>query len=296
MDAVLTSPGTYVVAVSGGVDSMTLLHALAANPDYSLVVAHLDHGTRPDSAEDRRLVQRTAAGLGLPFIYEEARLGPGTSEAAAREVRYDFLRRVRSDHGARAIVTAHHRDDVLETAIINLLRGSGRKGLTALDTKEDVERPLLEVSKSDIIAYAKDQGLEWHDDSTNLDTDYLRNYVRHQLLPRFGPEARDRLHAIITDLRTTNAGLDDLLADQLSGQPDAGRLDRAWFIQLPHGVARETMAAWLRANGLHDFDSKTLERLVAAAKTAAPGKRFDVLHGTELTVGRHELALAGVER
>lgn len=296
MEAVLTSPGAYVVAVSAGVDSMALLHALHKAKRWKLVVAHMDHGIRSDSAEDLRLVEAVAKDWGLPFTYHEARLGEAAGEAVARGARYDFLRDVQRQYGARAIVTAHHQDDVLETAIINLLRGSGRKGLTSLASREDVERPLLNISKAEIVAYAKDQGLTWREDSTNQDTDYLRNYVRHELLPKFDDAGRGRLREIITGLRTTNSELDELLINGLRLRSDAKGLDRAWFIQLPHGVARETMAAWLRDQGLRDFDSKTLERLVVAAKTADTGKTFDVLHGMTLTIDKTHLALAGAER
>src|SRR5689334_19288064 len=120
-------PGKYVLAVSGGVDSMVLLHALQGRPGVKLVVAHYDHGIRPDSHEDRHLVQVVAAQHGLPFEYEEDWLGWGTSEETAREARYNFLERTRQRHKSDAIITAHHQDDVLETAIINLLRGTGRK-------------------------------------------------------------------------------------------------------------------------------------------------------------------------
>lgn len=280
---------------------MAMLNALhSKNLSYGdrpwkLVVAHLDHGMRPDSSQDRRLVQETAQRMGLPFVYDEAKLGAGAGEAAARAARYDFLHAARRAAGARAIVTAHHRDDVLETAIINLVRGSGRKGLTSLGSREYVERPLLNVPKSYVIAYARDQGLTWHEDSTNQDVDYLRNYVRHNLLPRLDEAGRQKLWEIISGLRDTNREIDGLLEDQLKTQPES-RLDRDWFIGLPHGVALETMAAWLRANGLGGFDSKALERLVVAAKTAGPGKVFDVLNGAYISVGKHDLALTGSER
>lgn len=292
-------PGSYVIAVSGGVDSMVLLDLLrhqARDRAWKLTVAHLDHGMREDSAGDRQLVQDVARQLELPFVYHEASLGAGTSEADARTARYAFLRRVQRDNEARAIVTAHHGDDVLETVIINLLRGSGRKGLTSLSSRHDMERPLLRVPKRDLIAYAHDQGLRWREDSTNQDTDYLRNYVRHRLLPRFDEPARLRLTEIITGLRQTNAELDTLLVNQLHFQSVGGTLDRLWFNTLPHTVAREVMATWLRAHGVHGFDSKALERLVVVAKVADLGKEFDILQGAIMRVELDHLALDMPER
>lgn len=156
--------------------------------------------------------------------------------------------------------------------------------------------PILKVPKSELKEYVRQHKLEWREDITNGDTDYLRNYVRHRLLRRFTPADRDKLWEIITALGQTNRELDDLLLEQLRLQPAADRLDRLWFTQLTHDVAREMMAAWLRSRGLRGFDSKTLERLTLAAKTAEPGKRFDVLQGASLAVGKHDLALVGVER
>src|SRR5690348_16932946 len=107
-------PGKYIVAVSGGVDSMVLLNLLAKSKGLDLIIAHFEHGIRSDSKEDLELVRAAAAHYGLPFVWEHGHLGPNASEAAAREARYTFLRRVRAEHAAKAIVTAHHQDDLLE--------------------------------------------------------------------------------------------------------------------------------------------------------------------------------------
>ena len=154
--------GNYIVAVSGGVDSVLLLHLLvkqkqgtvnsgqSSGTDHSpqipensshsskhttqssLIVAHFDHGIRPDSEADRLFVEKLARSYGLPFEYKREELGENASEALARERRYAFLEEVRQKYHADAIITAHHADDVLETAGINLLRGTGRKGIASL--------------------------------------------------------------------------------------------------------------------------------------------------------------------
>jgi tRNA(Ile)-lysidine synthase len=297
-------PTTYIVAVSGGVDSAVLLHILhhkyltSRVAPWKCVVAHFDHGIRDDSGDDRLFVQGLARKYGLPFVFDEGGLGAGASEAAAREARYSFLRRVRSAAGAEAIAMAHHEDDVLETAILNLLRGTGRKGLSSLQSTPEIYRPLLGVPKANLIAYAQQHNLAWREDSTNTDTNYLRNYIRLRLLPRFDAPARQRLRELIDAARLTNTELDTLLAEQLRLQPgNHGRqLDRRWFISLPHAVAREVMAAWLRSNGITSFSRQSIERMVAHAKTLPPGKRIDVVAGHGIIVKADVLALTIDER
>ncbi len=296
MDVVLPKTGKYVIAVSGGVDSVALLRMLQEKKDMELVVAHFDHGIRAGSAEDRLFVQGLAKNYRLSFVYEEGNLGTRTSEAMARQARYNFLRQAGKDSGARAIITAHHQDDVIETAIINMLRGTGRKGLTALKSQSDIFRPLLNVSKRELIIYAKKHGLHWREDSTNKDTAYLRNYVRHKLLPRFGDSDKANLVNIITRLEVTNQEIDAILADQLQIKTKDNYLNRRWFNQLPHAMALEVLAAWLRANGSRGFNSRILERLVIAAKVAEPGKTFPVQKGLSLQVRMASLALSKPER
>lgn len=296
MDLLLPKPGTYVVAVSGGVDSMALLHILREQPGLKLVVAYFDHGIREDSGADRLLVEQAAKNYGLEFVTAEGHLGNSASEAKARDARYGFLRKVSEDSGASAIITAHHQDDLLETAILNLLRGTNRKGLTPLKGQPDISRPLLKVSKPEILDYAASHGIQWREDSTNTDTAYLRNYVRLKLLSRFSGADRLKLVNILTSLESTNQEIDGLLAAQLKLQAAKEQIDRRWFNRLPHAAAREIMAAWLRANGVRDFDSKALERLVVAAKTAAPGKVFPVRKDLRLKAMDKYLALDRQER
>lgn len=296
MDVVLPKEGSYVLAVSGGVDSVALLDMLRREPGLRLVVAHFDHGIREDSHLDRSHVQGLAKQYGLPFVFDEGRLGPAASEATARDARYAFLRRVRDMVNAQAIITAHHQDDLLETAIINMLRGTGRKGLTSLASRNDVVRPLLKVPKSYLIAYAQDQGLAWRDDPTNQDVTYLRNHVRHNIMTKFDAEARAKMLGLLEQLESTNRALDEALSGELERNAPEGAIDRSWFTYLPHDTAREIMAGWLRAQGIADFGSKTLERLVVAAKVAEPGRRFPALGGYDMVVGQSKLALERPER
>jgi tRNA(Ile)-lysidine synthetase-like protein len=300
MDVVLPKPGTYVVGVSGGVDSRVLLDVLHKHSQgegrWNFIVAHLDHGIRSDSVEDRKFVQALAHEYGLPFVYNTADLGAGASEARARAERYTFLNHAKVAGSAQAVITAHHQDDLLETAIINIVRGSGRKGITALGSRSELLRPLLGVPKSELISYAQEQGLKWHEDSTNQDDTYLRNYIRHNVVPRFDDQARAQFLAIIGNLQNLNSTLDALLTEQLQLQDRPGTITRLWFNSLPHIVAKETLAAWLRSHELRNFDSKTLERLVVHAKSGHAGQQFPVPGNYVMKVGADYLALEPAER
>lgn len=289
MNVELPTEGRHILAVSGGVDSVALLHMLHKKPDLELIVAHFDHGIRPDSDDDRRFVQALAKVYSLPFVYEEGGLGSNASEAEARQARYEFLRRVTKAQKAKAIITAHHQDDVLETAIINLLRGTGRKGLTALQSRSDVVRPLLNVSKQELIDYAKRNNLEWREDVTNVDERYLRNYVRRQIVSRLDRRARAELVAIISDLSKTNKELDSLLAKYHKSKDAA--LNKKEFVMLSHDLALEVMASWLRSQDIRNFESRTLERLVVAAKVASSGKTFPIVGDAQLEIGSDKLAV-----
>lgn len=285
-----------MVAVSGGVDSMALLDMLRQMTGLKLIVAHLDHGIRGDSAEDRRLIQAFAKQHGLPFVYHKAALGEQASEAVARQARYDFLHQVRQASGAKAIITAHHQDDALETAVHNIFRGTGRRGLTSLKSNEYVLRPLLNTPKADLVKYAMANGLKWREDSTNVNTGYKRNYIRHKVLPRLSPAQQRTLREHLRKAHQLNQEIDQLLDLYLHFQPGIGRLDRRAFIGLPHIVAREMMAAWLRNNGITRFDRRLLEKLVIAAKTLRAGKVITIDGAHSLSITSDELALVNRDR
>ena len=288
--------GTYVVAVSGGVDSMVLLDLLRQSPGAKLIVAHFDHGIRKDSIKDRQFVQCIAKKHGLPFAHKAGKLGPNTSEAKARTARYEFLRSVQKASGAKAIITAHHQDDALETAIINILRGSGRRGLTSIKSTNEIIRPMLGHNKEQIRDYAISHAVAWREDATNTDTKYLRNYIRANVLPKLSDGERAQLVILLEQQREINENIDDNLIVILHVQPGIDTLDRAWFIRLPHDVAKEILHSWLRRHGAKDVTKKTIERLIVAMKTGRVGSKVDVDNEIQLHVSKNTLALKHRER
>lgn len=289
-------PGVYVLAVSGGVDSMVLLDVLRQRDDIRLVVAHLDHGIRPDSNIDRQLVQEVANKHGLVFVYDEVKLGGEASEAAARKARYRFLRRVQQATGADAIITAHHQDDLIETAILNLMRGTGRKGLSSLASDKNLRRPLLHLPKSQLKAYAKKHNLTWREDTTNQDDKYRRNYIRQHIVNKLGSKQHAQLTKLLSETKTKNQEIDIQIANLLQFVCKGKEIDRRLFITLPHSVALEVIAAWLRNYDIRQFDKKLLEKLVIASKTLAPGKQIDIDARHIIKVSKEKLALGLQER
>ncbi len=289
----LPKPGVYLVAVSGGVDSVSLLHRLVKGGQYKLVVAHFDHGIRPDSDQDRRFVKSLASSYGLDFVSAKGRLGAGASEAAARAARYRFLRTAAQANGASAIIMAHHRDDRLETLIINLIRGSGRRGMTAMADTLLIKRPLLEVTKAEIRQYADQHNLSWREDSTNSDDRYLRNYIRHNILTRMSDSDKNRLIELIDRQAVVNRQLDDIIGSLVHNDT---RLDRRVLRDVGFNESKELIAYWLRANNLVNFDRKTIERLTLAAKTKRPGTKLDVYNHASILIDKQFLALTTSER
>lgn len=276
--------GKYVLAVSGGVDSIVLLDLLSKLPGVKLILAHFNHGIRPDAAKDEKLAADTADKYGLPIEIGRADLGPGASEEAARQARYNFLESVQRVHGAGKIITAHHQDDLIETALINLIRGTGRQGLSAISSNPSVLRPLLDTPKSEIVKYAKDHKLEWHEDTTNQSTDYLRNYLRHKVLTTMSGSQRQTLLRRLNQISTLNLKIDENIAilSQIIGN---GKIDRPLFSSLPTNVGNEILVYQLRARGIRDFDAKTINRLNIVIRTAKAGSIHPIKHGAKLEVG-----------
>lgn len=289
--------GKYVVAVSGGIDSVVLLHMLLQRqPDGAqkrqYVVAHYDHGIRSDSALDRRHVEKMASEYRLPYVYERGELGISTSEAAARRARYDFLHRVRRAAQANAIITAHHEDDYIETALLNLVRGTGSRGLHALKSTDIVKRPLLHVPKRDIQAYAEQHGLSWREDPTNADDNCLRNRIRHHAMPRLNKTSRNIILKRMAKAAEINREIDHIITGYLHWQPALSVIERAEFVLLPHAVSREILAVWLRRRTKNvELNRRMLERLTAAIKTGRSGSLIDVAAGYYLRLGADTIEL-----
>lgn len=266
------APGQAVcVALSGGVDSILLLHVLAAlrqEKGFALAAAHVHHGLSPNADAWLAFCERLCAGQGIPFhAFREhvERDHPAGPEAAAREVRHAALARVPCDW----LAFGHHQDDQAETLLFRLLRGTGLRGAGAMSAVEAGSpgrlRPLLGVRRADILAGAAAAGLEWVEDESNADPRYTRNLLRHRIFPLIEdafPAAVPALARASAHFREADELLDDLAAlDQAAcgGLP----LERAALLALSDERVRNLLRWQIRGMGL---EAPARARLVEAVR------------------------------
>jgi tRNA(Ile)-lysidine synthase len=303
--------GTLLVALSGGADSVALLDALASlrrRRGFRLVAAHLDHGLRDGSADDAAFCAELCQALGVPLrvgradVRARAARERGGLEQAARRERYAFLRRVREEEAAVAVAVAHTRDDQAETLLLRLLRGAGTAGLGGMRPRSgDVVRPLLDVSRQEVLAHLRERGLAWREDPSNADVAHRRNRVRHELIPyleeRFNPGIRAslaRTASILADEAShVRSEAEALVAAIAREEGEALLLRRAPLAGAPTAVARAAIRqALLRAGGLAGVGALHVEGILRLARAKAPsGRRLPLPGGREARFTRDDVRL-----
>ena len=209
----LSQHSTVIVGFSGGADSVALLHFLHQS-GYICIAAHCNfHLRQEESLRDEAFARSFAAQFAIPFekidfdTNEYASRYKVSVEMAARDLRYEWFEKLRSKYQAETIAVAHHKDDSIETVLLNLVRGTGIRGLTGIKPKSGhVVRPLLCVNKEEILRYISDNGLEYVTDSSNLQDQYTRNKIRLQVLPllkTINPSVEDAIQRTAENLFQT---------------------------------------------------------------------------------------------
>lgn len=270
---------TIIAAISGGIDSVVMLDKLVKSENKEqIVVAHFNHGIRHDSDLDERFVGNLAKSYGLRFETKKENLGPDASENYARARRYHFLKDVAARYGGE-IYTAHHADDLVESVIINLLRGTGWRGLVPLDNAA-INRPLLSASKTDIKKYALENGLAWREDSTNLSDDYLRNRVRKRLEP-LEKDKKDQVLKLYERQKKLKFEIEHSIRQLL---PADGLYERSWF-----NGDDQFCIEFLRL-ALEDCEIKAtrpqLRNFLLAIRTYESGKLFNLPNDKLVKLGK----------
>jgi len=273
-----------ILAVSGGVDSMVLFDVF--KNDSNVLVAHFNHGTRESASDDEEFVRKKCKEFGVDIIVKNSRLGADISEEKAREARYDFLFSLREKILKRVpnetviIYTAHHLDDLVESVFINLLRGTGWRGLTPF-SMPNIFRPflqddiLLPESKADILVYAARNKITFREDPTNSSDQYLRNRIRAKL-KTITPEKRFELNQNIKKLyfsqQKVREEIEKILTEIL---PEDGIFKRAWFKNMDDKVAIEILKIAFLKVGIK-LTEPQLKDFLNAIRTYAPEKKFNL--------------------
>ncbi len=328
----LVHPGeTVVVGVSGGPDSLCLLHVLRSIKDdhgLDLHVAHLHHSLRgPEADADAEMVRALAESWSLPCTVERADV-PALArehhlaiEEAARRARYSFLSRVAEAVGSLCIAVGHNADDQAETILMHWIRGSGLGGLRGMlpvmplceyrlveppDTEEvapgvRLVRPLLEVPRIEIEAYCASHGLEPRFDRSNLDTTYFRNWLRHEVLPLLeshNPNVRETIRRSARVLAGDHALLRSLLLDAWARivhteTPEHVILDLEGWRDLPISLQRSTIRESVQRlrRTLRDVTFLQVENALHVARDGTTGAQSTLPAGLMLTVGYNELTI-----
>ena len=286
-----------LAAVSGGPDSVCLLHVLA-ELGYRLHTAHFDHQTRGRrSAEDADFTRDAAQRLGAPFhlerrhIEKEARDAGASFEAYARGARYSFFRHVADAIGCTAVATGHHADDRAETVMMRLLRGTWPGGLGAIPPVREnhdgrrIVRPLIECSRGEIMEYLSQRGTAFRIDETNALLHHTRNRVRHELLPRLAGEYNPRLREALCRLAEMQRDASDVVRQRtgeliLACYHD-GAVDLVEFARGPVACQRELLVDCAERNGIEvEFDR--IERARHFILEGPQHKYFDFGNGVML--------------
>lgn len=290
--ALLAEGQELIVAVSGGVDSMVLLHVLH-RLGMRCHVAHVEHGLRGDeSLQDMRFVMDSAQALGLPChvhhapVKEHATRKGMSTQMAARELRHAWLRELSAELGVDAIAMAHHRDDALETLLLNMLRGTGAMGWRGIPRRSGpIVRPLLDLGREDILRWAREEDIRWREDASNRSPHYLRNRVRHELIPLLDDLRPGAAQAMARSMHVLDAITDaamahvDAILDAYPGHIPFSALagPRGWLV----------LQKRLAGSGFHP---DALQDMLEAVHNRNVGASF-AAQGTQVTVDRDMLLI-----
>ncbi|MDA8428357.1 MAG: tRNA lysidine(34) synthetase TilS [Geobacteraceae bacterium] len=296
----LFSPGdTLIIGLSGGADSSALLDLLADLPGIPLrlVAAHLNHCLRgAESDLDEEFCRSLAERYQIPFesrrIDVKAMAGRSclNLEDAGRRARVAFFDELRTAWQASAVALAHHADDQAETVLMRLLRGSGMPGLAGISYRNErgYVRPLLNVTRVEIETYLTERGLVWREDGSNTDRSFLRNRIRHELLPlleQYNPSVRSCLATTASLLSAENKLLDDQAAqaaEQICPESPRGRTCSVKLLSAqPLALQRRVIRLLLsRLHGnLEQFNYQHIEAIVGLAASARPNSQISLPHG-----------------
>ena len=295
-----------LLALSGGADSVALLQLAART--QPLVACHVDHGLRPDSAEDGHLCEELCRELGIPFELRRVTLTAGGDlERRAREARYAALSEVAGEHGLETLLVAHHADDADETLLLRWTRGTHPGGLVGLRPRApfplgasrgpEVLRPLLTVARAELRAHLEATGTRWREDSTNRSPAATRNRIRHGLLPLLSPEQRGQLRALRGELAALEGALEartprlELGTNATLTAPRVRRAAAGPLAELPRALAGRALAAAILEHTGHPLREGVIAEALEAIATPGTRQTLGLRGGHRLRLARGRVEL-----
>jgi len=308
--SLLEKGDSVVIACSGGVDSASLFHVmvdLKKEWKFDLIVAHYNHKLRREADEDQEFVRRLALDYSLPFYSESgdvkafAQNNKMNLEEAGRKLRYEFLGRISRKYGQAKIATGHTMTDQAETVLMRILRGTGSHGLGGMKpkTKEGLVRPFIFVKREDVLRYVKRKGIKYRVDESNFNTDFLRNKIRHRLIPylekNYSARVVEHLSRLALIVQEEDLFLKELSQEKLSLAEvlieRENRLDLDFLHAQPKALQRRMIRDYiLKIRGsLREISYKDIHSIMGLDR----GKEFRLEQGLVL---KNEGGLIGVKK
>jgi tRNA(Ile)-lysidine synthase len=305
-----------IVGVSGGPDSVCLFHILLQH-GYPLIVAHLNHGLRPEAAEEAEFVRQLASQRQTPFVLEQrdvaafAEQNGYSLEEGARIARYRFLSQVAAKANAQAIAVAHTADDQVETVLMHLLRGAGTSGLRGMAFRTQIKffdyniplvRPLLSTWREEILNYLEAHQLPSRLDQSNLDIRFYRNRLRHELIPflqSYNPAIRQNVWRMAEILRAEDEALDEIT--QAAWEVCLKRVEDGYVLFRREELSVQNTAIKRRlvrkgisllCPGLRDIDFDAIDRALAFVQSPLPNKTITLGGGLRMDYESGAICLA----
>ncbi len=269
-------PERLVVGVSGGMDSVALLHGLV-EVGREPVVAHFNHGWRVAGDEDEAFCRRMAESYGLSFYAEKAEEKDRVAkEEVARRARFRFFKKVCDEVGVRDLVLAHHADDVVETYLMQLFRGAGvgARGIISPVVRDGVRvwRPWLGVWREEVEKFAAAERLVWREDVSNEDMRYRRNWIRHELIPLLEREGYGGVRRALWRSARVMADRGEWIDGWVRKWCERETLSVKELRQWPVGMQREVVYGWLKSRGVRDVSFEDVEGVLGLLINMKPAR------------------------
>lgn len=281
----------YLVGVSGGRDSVCLLHALLDLGYRDLIVCHVNHGLRgKESIGDAAFVKRLAARLHCALDSVEVDVAGYASaqklsiETAARALRQEFFAACAEEHGTQRLFLAHHADDQAETVLLNVLRGTGLAGIAAMQPEVELQnglqilRPMLGIRRTEIELWAKQNRIRWREDSSNLDPVHTRNRLRLQVLPALSEAMERDVTPALNRLATIASREDECLSEFADSALSAALVEDGTCLSIPRlqqehsAIQHRVILEWLRELGVPGISTAHLEEVLGLLTSRSPAR------------------------